>query len=491
MRTALALLASLLVGGCAGRFREALPPPVLPLAATAEDAIPSPPPSVPAPIPPLAVESRVLENGMTVWLVPRPSAPAVSVVFVSRAAARRDDRVFRGLTRFVALALLRATEHEGRVEAELLRERGYAPSVTAHVDGTVVAERIVPEALPSYLPLLASAVRRPAFREEDLARLRADLEDAVRSTRRTNGVMVSRWLDRTIYEPGDRRRLDPDGGLPALERATRRVVQHRHAQTFVPSQSALIITGAFASETVWPLVVAGFGDWDAHGDPPEIAAPRYALPRARVLGVLAGGEQAHILVQERAPAYGTTDHAPFLVLERVLGGMFTAQLNMDLREERGASYGFSAAYDRASTEGALLLRTSVELGAMAHVLRAVIDELERVRGEDGGVTPVELARGRALAREAILAELDTTDGLAEALARSFRAGQDAHHVEALLTQLESLGLDDVHAAASRWIRPEHAAIVVLGDPQRVLVELPLAGLGDVETRYSHGGRRSQ
>lgn len=478
--------------GCSSRFREQVPPPRTPLVATAAGAIPDPPPPSRAPRPSLEpLERRVLDNGLTVWLAPRPAAPAVNVTYVSRAAARRDGRVFRGLTQVMAHALLRATIVGGRVEADYPRQHGFSPTVRALPSGTVVRHRFLPGDLERYLPILATAVRSPAYREQDLARVRADRSDDIRSTRQTTSAMIERWVDRTLYDAEDRRSRDEDGGLRGVERSTRRLVRWRHAQTFVPGQSALIVTGAFDPARAWPVIEAAFGGWEGDSEDPELAPAAYGTPDPRVLGVLAGSEQTHIWVYERAPAWGTPDHEAFAVLERILGGMFTARLNMDIRERRGASYGFSASYVANPAEGELRLATSVEPGQTRHVLGSIVRELERVRGEHGGVSATELDRARALAREARLAELDTTDGLAALLARSFRASRGPEDVERSLERLEALDVEALHAAARRWIRPDRAPIVVLGDAQRITVELRFSGLGGIETRFARGGHRSQ
>ena len=124
------------------------------------------------------------------------------------------------------------------------------------------------------------------------------------------------------------------------------------------------------------------------------------------------------------------------------------------------------------------------------MLQSVVHELERARGDHGGITSEELERARALARERLLAELDTTEGLASVLARMFRASRGIEDVERTIERLERLDADEVHAAAQRWIRPRRAAIVVMGDTQRIAFDVRFAGLGDVETRYARTRRRS-
>lgn len=237
-------------------------------------------------------------------------------------------------------------------------------------------------------------------------------------------------------------------------------------------------------------IEGAFGDWRGADEGPRLSAPRYGTPESRVLGIYGGSTQTHVSFYERAPARADADHAAFLVIERVLGGMFTARLNMDIREARGASYGFSARYAPTATEGELRLWTSVEPGAMGYVLGSVRRELERVRGEHGGVTALELNRARTLAREALLAELDTTDGLSAMLAQCFRAARGPEDVEQLVGRLETIGADEIHAAARRWIRPDRSPIVVIGDTHQVAVELRLAGLGGVELRHGLGRSRS-
>ncbi len=482
-------LAALAVAGCNPRFHEAVPAPRMPLAATPANALGRLPPAGDAPRPSVEpLRTEVLENGLSVWIAPRPT-PSTAVVFVNRAAGLRDARAYRGLTELMMRTLLRASEGEDGSDEDVLATDGFSPRVAIDPGGSVIEARFAPSHLDRYLPLLSRVVRRPSFRRGDLMEIRRDREELERSTRGAFGERVARWLNRALYEPDDRRSRPESGGLRGLERTRREHLVLRYRQTFAPNESAIIVVGPVDPDEVSAAASAAFGDWAGRAQPAVIEPPHYRDERERrVLVVREESARGWVELREHAPAFGDPDHAAFLVLERLLGGMFTSRLNLALREERSATYGVSAAYRASVGEGELTISTQVEQDTLLDAVSSVLRELERMRGEHGGIRRSELRRARALAREARLAELDTSRGLARALSGAFRAGREPAALSRTVDAIDALSVEELHAAAHRWIRPDRAPLVVMGGWMNLGLQVGLGGWGRVEVILPPRGR---
>ncbi len=474
-----ALAAALVLTACSAR--ASIPPPRTPLAATPASAL-APPPSEPWPEPPfeMRLSSHRLENGLRVIVAPSHEGEGVaSVVFVTRGGALYDTRARPAVTHAMARLLLRATSVEGAIVEDYLEEEGFRPSATPGDEGLLVHSVIEADALPRYLAALDRTLTSPAIRPADLQRVREDDGELIDARLETPYGVLDDLLVRMLYAEGDPRSYSLGQWLDDLRAMTVDDVRARHAQLLDPTQCAIVITGDVEPSEALPLAGAAFGDWPASPSAPIIEPPRPPSPGPRGLGILRPLMRSYVRLVERAPGLSDPDHAAFLVIEQLLGGMFTARLNLRIREHFAASYGVHARYAASSTGGQIEIETAIEPAHARGIVRALVMELRRMRGEEeGGIEPAELAIAKTRAREVLLGRTDTTLGLASVIAQWTLAGQDPSALPELLRAIDGLDASAVHAAARRWLRPYEAPVAVVGGDEVLADVVRGAGVGD-------------
>lgn len=472
---------ALLLAACASR--AAIPPPRTPLAATPIEAL-APPPGEPWPEaePSLALTSRALDNGLGVYVAPSGHRDGLaSVIFLSRAGALHDARVPPAVTHALSRLLLRATRVGDEEVDEHLEREGFAPSIAAGDDGLLVQAVLATDALPRYLEALSAALRGPALRPDDLARVREDDGELLDGRLATPYGVLDDRLASMLYAQNDPRGYTLAAWLGDLRALTIEAVTRRHRELLDPAQCAVVITGDVREDDVLPLVERAFGALEGAPSPPSVSPPRYADGGARGLGVARNLMRSYVRLIEHAPGLAHEDHAAFLVLEQLLGGMFTSRLNLLMRERAAASYGVHARYLVSGTSGRIEIETAVAPAHAASVVRAIVGELWRVRGEaEGGVDASELAVAKTRARELVLAQLDTTRGLAAVIAQRVLGGQEPGAVLEVLRRIDELDPRDVEAAARRWLRPDRAPIAVISGDGVLRGAIQAAGVGEWE-----------
>ena len=403
---ALAALLLSLPSSCV--LRAPIPAPVTPLLATERSEMAAPP-SERWPEDPFAMRlvRRELDNGMRVIISRGAPNGIASVVFVSRGLAQHDPRASVAVTELTAGTLFRRTRLEDGTEAEdLLDREGYGPQVELLPDGLRVSARLQVEELPRYVTSLARAVREPVYRDDDLSLvLLAHRERLSGSLLTVDGVVEER-LPRLLYETGDPRAANREARLAAGQGVDAAALAERHRHLIDPRACALVVTGDVDPAQILPLVSEPFSDLEARVDTPSPPEPRYRADGARGIVIPEPLIRSYIVVRERAPPLGHEDHAAFLILEQLLGGMFGAQLNLTLREETTASYGFHASYRADGHAGELELSTATDPRQTQPAVEMVLRELARVRGENGGLERFELDLAKTRARELLMARLD-------------------------------------------------------------------------------------
>ncbi|HKF85979.1 MAG TPA: pitrilysin family protein, partial [Candidatus Limnocylindrales bacterium] len=337
----------------------------------------------------------VLANGLRVVVTPMPGRELVSASLVIRSGAADEPDELGGATVLSARALTEGTEVRDAIALTEAAERlGASIHAEAGWDATSAGLDVPASRLAPALELLAEVVRRPSFPESEVERLRDErLTDLLQAKadprRRADEAYVS-----TIYAPSSPYHR-PSGGtaetVTTLAAAHLRAV---HERAFMPARSALVVAGDVDPDEVLAIVERLFGDWS--GDAASEAAPiddTSAMDGCRLLVVhRPGAVQTEIRIGHPGLTRRIPDFHAVAVMGAILGGLFNSRLNMNLREEKGYTYGANAGFDLRRARGPFTARAAVNTEATIPALHEFLLELDRIR--EAPVTDAELRAAR-------------------------------------------------------------------------------------------------
>ena len=447
----LGLLLVVVAGLACEPRRLPLPPPRVPLVPTPEEPFRARPPAV-GPLAPFAapvVSRSVLANGVTVMVAPLSGRQVASVCYVSRAAGIDDHHVVAGYVRLTTELMV-----TGRDVERLGATTGHSPD-ESRICVTLMAHR-----LDDALVAIADAVRRPAFDASSAALARdrwlARVDDTLDARRE-----AQRWLlgeDRTLG-------MRSQAVRATLSRFDLQRARVTYARAYAPQVSAIVVAGDVDVEAVQRRIDELFGDWRASppqpfAPPPPMAGP----PSVQVVAHVQPRFQTGLAVAFAAPRRGDPDEAAFVVLERILGRMFSSRLNLAIREGDGHSYGAYAGYAPMQHDGLLTVTTAVadeKAVDTVEILLAEIDRMQRVVPTDD-----ELVAAKATAREEARAALERTPTLAAALAELFVGGHGPERWARFDQALSAVDGPAVVDVARRYL-PRRSPIVAIGSAAAV------------------------
>jgi predicted Zn-dependent peptidase len=168
------------------------------------------------------------------------------------------------------------------------------------------------------------------------------------------------------------------------------------------------------------------------------------------------------------------DYQTLLVLNMVLGGQFVSRINMNLREDKGYTYGARTGFDARRGPGPFLLQASVQSEATADAIRESMTEIADIRGPRP-VTARELDTGRAALTRGYPRNFETAEQLARAAAQMALHELPDDYYSTFVPRLLAIDEAQVTAAATRHLDPARLLTVVVGD--RTAIEGPLGSLG--------------
>ncbi|MGB8511129.1 MAG: pitrilysin family protein [Pyrinomonadaceae bacterium] len=403
----------------------------------------------------------MLSNGLRVVVVEQNRLPLVSYRLAFRTGDAFDPPALPGLLEVVTGMLLEGTRtRTSREIAEATARYGASLNAGAGSDHTTVAAAALSMYGDEVLELLADVALRPSFPDDELTLTKVNAQQNLIAQRAQPSFLASETLSRVIF--GEH----PYGVVSAtnesLEAITRDELVRFHRSLFVPANAALFVAGDVRRDELLKRAEALFGDWRG-GEAPaaEFPTPPESDGRALYLVDRPGSEQSNIVIANLAIKRTDPDYFPVLVMHTILGATASSRLFMNLREEKGYTYGAYTSLDARRFAGSFRATAEVRTPVTGASLTEFFGEFARIRDED--VSDKELRDAKSYLTGIFPIRLETQEGLVDQLVQMKMHGLPDDY---LLTYRERIGdvtIADVRRVANEYITPERSAIVIVGD----------------------------
>ncbi len=440
-------------------------------------------PPAPGPVRPFKlprVDRSELRNGLQVLSARHGRLPVVASALVLEGGASGEPPSKAGLAHLVASALDAGTRRRSADEvAWALENLGVEFQAEARWDGVVLWMASPREKLEPALELFAEIVREPAFRLEEVERLRdeqlADILQRQKEPRALAGDMAARFIfGRDV--PYARPLIGTSGTVRELGPAD---VEAFYRGWYAPRGAALLLVGDIDAQDARALGEARFGDWTGHPHPRPEFEVAGSVERATIFVVdRPGSVQSEIRVGDVGLERSHRDYFPLQVMNSLLGGAFTSRLNMSLRERHGFTYGVHSGFAFRRRPGPFLVQTAVATEVTARAVEEILREIHGVRDE---LAPQEeVAAARDYLAGTLPLELQTAEQLAARLADLVIYDLPDDYFESYRERILAVTPEEVQRVAREHLHPERLAIVIVGDAGASVPALEGLGIGPVQ-----------
>jgi zinc protease len=321
---------------------------------------------------------------------------------------------------------------------------------------TLIAENLEPSAR-----ILADVVRRPSLsleqfkrrKEQQVARILQSTDDATYG--RDLALRHALFGDGYAGSPV----LGTRGSVSALEPID---VKRQFSNLIVPENSAFVAVGNVSRERVAAVLEQAFGTWrgEQRGTTAELAKP--LLRRTAYVLDYPGTTQSALTVARRAPGAQAADYFPALVYNRAFGGAFGSRLNLNLREDKGYTYGARSEFVRWQKTGLWALSARVK----AEVTKESTAEMLRELAESCGRRPITIGERKQAVQGLLLGFPGRFEGMTDTALQISELPLYDRALDWLVrwpSRVQSVTVADVNAAARGYCDPGAFVIVVAGD----------------------------
>lgn len=466
-------------GGAPAPATEAPSPlPPGPLVDTDEQAelvdrsrLPEPGPA-PEWAPPGVSESR-LSFGARLWHVKQGKTPLVSLAVVIPRGSATDPAGKEGLSQLTTDLL---SEGAGALDALGLSEelQRLATDYGAHadLDGVELHMDLLSENFDASAKLLADMVLKPRLAQVDFERRKREVLTQALTDEKEPDFARSAVVRRALFGQGYAS-YSARGNRETLQRISLADIRRHHAQLFVPKGAIFVVAGGIDEASAKAGLEAAFAGWT---DKPGLK-PRAVEAEPKRGGVhlvdFPGATQSAIAIAVRAEPYQTEDYFAAQAYNWVLGGAFTSRLNMNLREEKGYTYGARSHFSRWKHTGFYWLAAKVK----SETTRASVDEMLKEVSDICGARPLTELEHQGAIRGMLLGypgQFETVSGTANELIEAAFQERPSNWFGTWISGIEQVSLSQAQAFGAKYCNPADYVVVIAGD--RASVTPTLASL---------------
>ncbi|WP_091347546.1 M16 family metallopeptidase [Micromonospora rhizosphaerae] len=414
---------------------------------------------------------RTLGNGLTVIAVRRPAVPLVELRLWMPFGR---THLARGA--MLAQTVLSGTETmtANQIAAELQKVGG-GLSAGIDPDRLMISGAGLVTGLDRMLQILAEVLTGATYPKDWVGTERDRLIDRIQVAQSQPAHLARTALLKRIYGKHPYAVQTPE---PAQVRAVRPPTLRRlHAERVHPAGAVLVLVGDVQPERVVDAAEKALAAWNGDGHVAELPPTPPLEPGPLLLADRPGSVQSSLRIALPAVPRTHPDHAALQLANLVFGGYFSSRWVENIREDKGYTYGPHSLIEHSVAGSVLVAAAEVATEVTGPALLETLYELGRLASLPP--RPDELEQARQYALGTLQLGMSTQAGLASLTSAYAGSGLRLDFLAEHAARLAKATVDDVAAAAARYLAPAKAVTVVLGDAERIAAQL--AALTPVHT----------
>jgi zinc protease len=425
---------------------------------------------------------RTLPNGLELRAVRHRSVPVVSVVLLMPGGSSVDPADRHGLVSITAGLLDEGSRGQSALEiADRIARIGGDLDVEAGMDAVVIGLTTLDRFCETGLALVREVVVEPNLANDDFNRIRNLRLERLKQMKDHAAAQAERAFARVLYGSHPYGHLSV-GSEPSLTSMNLDEVRALHAALFTPQGSTLVVVGDRPEEELLDLAAREFEPWRAAASSMTIdraAALASPPPLPEVtLGVISrpGAAQSELRIGHVCASRSTPDYHALLILNTILGGDFVSRLNLNLREQKGYTYGVRTGFNLRRGLGPFVMQTSVGTDVTGPAIEQALLEIRAI-AESRPATSEEVGQAFAALSKGYPRGFETSGQVARSVAQLALHNLPDSYFADFVPRLAQITRDDVSAAARQYLATGKLTTLIVGDLDKIHGSLPGLGLG--------------
>jgi zinc protease len=447
------------------------------------DRTSEPKPSAESAYDPPKIQHSKLSNGMEVLLVENHKLPLVQLNLVLKSGWSNDPSDKPGTASLTAELLDEGTSTRNALQiSDAVRDLGAELTTGSSFDGSRINLNILKRNLDQGLALVSDIALNPTFPKEELERQRKIYLGRIVQEAKQPAVAALKTFMRNLYGPDHPygQSFTGSGTEESIKTMQRDDLLNYYRSNFFPNNAAVVIAGDVTLQEATAKLEKAFGSWKPGKfenktipEPPSIGSTKVLIvdkPEAPQSMVVLG----YPFIRRDDPDYET-----LTLVNNVLGGKFTSRINMNLREDKGFSYGANSSFLALRSIGPFYATAPVQTQSTKESIVELLKEVRGIRGQRP-LTDQEIADSKNNIIKRYPQQFQTLSGIATQLANIYLYGLPDDEWSRYLTRIKAVTSESASEAAKKHLKEDGILIVVVGDRKKIEPEVNQLNLGEVQ-----------
>lgn len=444
-----------------------------------------PAPLVPVPfnVPPPKIS--YLSNGLKLVVLEDRRFPLVSFRLFVRSGEVNDPAELPGVTSAMASLLCEGTTTLSSLEiAEEIDLLGASLYSASGYDTTSISASALSIHRRRLLEIMSNVIVNPSFPEHEVDLYRRNTVESLKFQRSQPGFLADEQTAGIIFGNHAYSRVSPS--VADVERLGRDALVKHHTASMLPNNAVLTAVGDVDADELANELESHFGAWKSAD---VLTADLGIVPTrsARSITVVdrPDSAQASVVIANSAFRRNHPDYFSVAVMNQILGAGAASRIFMNIREEKGYTYGAYSKFDLRCDAGIFEASAEVRTAVTGAALTEFFYELERIREDE--VNPDELRDAKSYLTGIFPIRAETQEGLTAFIVQQQVFDLPEDYMETYRRHVDAVTSGEVLEAARKHVRPAEAAVVIVGDAAEIVPQV--AGFADSVSVVDRDGNR--
>jgi zinc protease len=417
-----------------------------------------------------------MENGIRAIGTMNDELPLVTVQISVPAGHRNETLENAGISGLLTQLMSESTEnHTAEEISEKLENLGSRISVSGGGENITVSISSLTKNLDKTLELAKEIMFKPAFKEEEFARVQKQTLEGIANTVNQASQLASNAFAELLYGEKSIKAIPQSGTEATVSALTVEDVKAYYQKYFSAAVAKMVVVGNLPEKEILGKL-AFLNEWKGEqyvwAELPQLAS---AKPATIYFMDKEGAAQSEIRIGYKTdmPYDPTGDYYKAQIMNFQLGGNFNSRINVNLREDKGYTYGARSGFRSTSEPGLFGASAGVRKDATAASVKEFMFEMNNY--VEGGITEEELAFTKSSMTLKEAREYETPRQKAGFLRRILDYNLDGNFVKKQSEILGNMSKEDILALAKKHVKTDEMIITIVGDKAAVWDDLVALG----------------
>ncbi len=419
-----------------------------------------------------------LSNGIQVYGIEQNEIPTVNFNLAIEGGHLLDSKEKNGVANIITDVMMEgtATKTPEQLEEEI-QKLGANIYMYSGRESIVIGGNTLTRNFEATMKLVEEILMEPRWDQEEFARIKTATVNSIKRSAANPRVIASRQYSKILYGEDHIFAYPTSGTVADVEAITMDDLKEFYNKNFSPSISRFNIVGKINKQTALGVLSNLESKWAAK----EVSIPTYELPAPRDKSSLVfidvpNAKQSVINIGNLSLSRAHKDFYALEVMNFKLGGNFTGNVNMILREEKGYTYGARTSFSGSKRQGIFTANSSVRTnttGESVEIFRNAIKEYKKgINEEDLQFTKNSMIKTNAR-------RFETQFALLGMLQERSAFNLDANYIEEEESIIRAMTLEQHKALANKYLDESKMLYLIIGDAASQYEQFKSMGFDEV------------